>query len=152
MFKMLEIVGSSEIGFSEAVKEAIEQVIKSGEKAHFFEVIEQRGAVRQDKFKEFQVKLKVAIEIGKAEVNEKQIPKEKTENICPTCLQPTGEEGHMCIPISKEDTKCDWCGSLIVNERHLCNEKIKEVAYICNSCGRTAVKAEYLCHPLKLNK
>ena len=83
MFKMLEIVGSSEIGFSEAVKEAIEQVIKSGEKVHFFEVIEQRGAVRQGKFKEFQVKLKVAIEIGKAKVNEKQISKEKTENICP---------------------------------------------------------------------
>ena len=36
--------------------------LRRGEKVHFFEVIEQRGAVREGKFKEFQVKLKVAVE------------------------------------------------------------------------------------------
>ena len=145
---MLEIVGSSESGFSEAVKGAIEQVIQSGEKVHFFEVIEQRGAVRKGKFKEFQVKLKVAVEVGKSD----ESTSEKSEHICPTCLQPTGEAGHMCVPVTKEDEKCDWCGALIVNERHLCNEKINDITYICNSCGRTAVNAEHLCHPKKLKK
>ena len=62
MFKMLEVVESSTEGFSEAVKKAVEGVIKSGKNVHFFEVVEQRGAVREGKFKEFQVKIKVAVE------------------------------------------------------------------------------------------
>jgi len=152
MFKMLEIIGNSANSFSEAVKKAIEQVINSGETVHFFEVIEQRGAVRQNTFKEFQVKLKVAVEIEKSKISKEKISDEKSPNICPTCLQTTGKEGHMCVPVTKEDKKCDWCGSLIVNERHLCEDKIKEIAYVCNSCGRTAVKEEHLCHPLRLKK
>lgn len=62
MFKMLEVVESSPEGFSEAAKTAVEKVIKSGEKVHFFEIVEQRGAVREGQFKEFQVKLKIAVE------------------------------------------------------------------------------------------
>ena len=53
MLKMLEIVESSSDGFSEAVKKAVDIVIKSGERVHFFEVVEQRGSVRDDTFKEF---------------------------------------------------------------------------------------------------
>ena len=62
MMKMIEVIGMSEKGYSEAVRGAIEQLISAGEKIHFFEVIEQRGAVREGKFKEFQVKIKVAVE------------------------------------------------------------------------------------------
>ncbi len=62
MFKMLEIAGTSPLGFSEAVREAVEKVLESGEKVHFFQVLEQRGAVRDGKFKEFQVILRVAVE------------------------------------------------------------------------------------------
>lgn len=62
MFRMIEIVGKSSQGFSEAVKEAIEKILESGEKVHFFQVLEQRGAVREGKFKEFQVILRVAVE------------------------------------------------------------------------------------------
>ena len=69
---------------------------------------------------------------------------------CPTCQQPAGQDGHLCVPVTRKDKKCDWCGALIVDERHLCNEKVKELSYICNSCGRTALKAEHLCHPQKI--
>lgn len=62
MLKMIEIIESSSEGFSEAVKNAVQKLIESGEKVHFFEVIEQRGAVRESKFKEYQVKIKVAVE------------------------------------------------------------------------------------------
>ena len=72
-----------------------------------------------------------------------------SENICPTCKQST-QSAHLCVPVNKKDKKCDWCDALIPNERHLCNKKIKELTYICNSCGRTAVKAEYLCKPQKI--
>jgi thymidine kinase len=72
------------------------------------------------------------------------------EKKCPTCNEPINADGHMCVPTTKKDEKCEWCGSLIPNARHLCSEKVKELSYICNSCGRTAVHAEQLCHPKKV--
>ncbi len=62
MLKMIEVVGTSEISYSEAVKSAVNALLQSKEKVHFFEVIEQRGAVRDGKFKEFQTVVKVAVE------------------------------------------------------------------------------------------
>ena len=143
MFKMIEATGSSEKGFSEAVQDALTRGIPSGQKAHFFEVIEQRGAIASGKLATFEVKLKIALEEAEEEPAEK-------EHFCPTCHQHVSEHGHMCVPLSHEDQTCEWCGALIPNQRHLCNEKIKDISYICNSCGRTAVKAEYLCNPVKI--
>jgi len=148
MFRMIEVVGTSGEGFSEAVKDAVQQIIESGETVHFFEVSEQRGSVRKGKFKEYQVKLKVGVEVGEKQ----EAPKPGEENFCPTCHQHVGEDGHMCVPLSKEDKTCEWCGALIPDARHLCDGKIRELAYICNSCGRTAVKAEHLCNPVKIKK
>jgi len=76
---------------------------------------------------------------------------EENQNSCLTCLEQCDAEGHMCVPKNRKDEKCKWCGSMILNERHLCSDKVKELAYICNSCGRTALKAEYLCKPEKIN-
>ena len=139
MFKMIEVIGTSEKGFSEAVQAAIAEVMSGGEKVHFFEVIEQRGAVREGKLKAFQVKLKVAVEAVPA-----------ADHVCPTCQQQTAAQGHLCVPVRAKDETCSWCGALIPDERHVCDEKIKELAYICNSCGRTAVKPDYLCNPKKI--
>ncbi|MDD5217675.1 MAG: dodecin family protein [Candidatus Omnitrophica bacterium] len=62
MFQMVEVVGISPDGFSEAVKNAVDQVIKSGGKPHFFEVVEQRGSIRDGQLKEYQAIVKVAVE------------------------------------------------------------------------------------------
>ena len=62
MFRMLEVTQSSPLGFSEAVREAVEELLRKGEKVHFFVVQEQRGAVRDGVIQEFQVVLKVAVE------------------------------------------------------------------------------------------
>lgn len=151
MFRMLEVVGRSEKSFSEAVKSAVEEMISSGEKVHFFEVIEQRGAVREGKFKEFQVKVKIAVEMKK-EKHETPGQHRHEGDVCPTCGKETGPEGHLCVPVEGEDKTCDWCGALIADERHLCGGKVEDLTYICNSCGRTAVKAEHLCQPQKIEK
>ncbi len=63
MLRMVEVVGISEEGYSEAVREAVRNLTSSGEKIHFFEVIEQRGSVRGGKLKEFQVIIKAAVEL-----------------------------------------------------------------------------------------
>lgn len=148
MLRMVEVIGVSDVSFSEATKNAVNKLIASGEKASFFEVVEQRGAVRSGKFKGFQVKLKVAVEFAEGE--KPDYTKPDGEYVCPTCLQFTGKGGHLCIPVTKEDELCHWCGALVADERHLCNDKVKELSYICTTCGRTAVSAEYLCEPKKI--
>jgi hypothetical protein len=72
------------------------------------------------------------------------------KNICPTCHKPVGKGGHLCTPHILDGETCGWCGSLIPDERHLCGDKLKNLAYICNSCGRTAVTADSLCDPEKI--
>ena len=69
---------------------------------------------------------------------------------CSTCGKDTEGKGHMCVPAEQKDEKCDWCGSLIPDARHLCSEKVKGLSYICNSCGRTAVSDDHLCKPEKI--
>jgi flavin-binding protein dodecin len=61
MFKMLEVVESSEVSYSDAVKKAIDGLKAKGSKVHFFELVEQRGALRPDNI-EYQVKVKAAVE------------------------------------------------------------------------------------------
>lgn len=75
---------------------------------------------------------------------------QSTENCCPTCQQETTAGGHLCVPVKQEDETCGWCGSLVVDKRHLCDDKVKELAYYCNSCGRAAVQAEHLCQPKRI--
>ncbi len=62
MLRFIEVVGSSPLGYSEAVRAAVEDLMARGEKVHFFQVIEERGAVREGKIAEFQVVLKAAVE------------------------------------------------------------------------------------------
>lgn len=149
MLKMIEVIGISPAGYSEAAKDAVEKIVRDGEKVHFFEIIEQRGAVRDGRLKEFQVKLKVAVEAFDAPKDKKG---KSAKDVCPTCMKPAGHDGHMCVPLTEKDKTCDWCGALIPDERHLCDEKVKELAYICNSCGRTAVSPEHLCSPKKIKQ
>lgn len=62
MLKMIEVVGKSDEGFSDAVRKAVEKMAENGERMHFFEVQEQRGAIRDGKIGEYQVKVKIAVE------------------------------------------------------------------------------------------
>ncbi len=69
---------------------------------------------------------------------------------CKTCGKIAGNKGHLCIPLAGPKHTCDWCGSLIMDARHMCNRKLKKVSYICNSCGRLAVSPSNLCKPKKI--
>ena len=62
MLRMLEVVGTSTEGFSAGVRSAVEAVVRAGQKPHFFQVVEQRGSVRDGAIGEFQVVLKIAVE------------------------------------------------------------------------------------------
>jgi len=62
-YKKIEIVGTSPVSFSEAVKEAIEEASKTVRGLDWFEVVEQRGSVKKDKVSEYQVVLKIGFKI-----------------------------------------------------------------------------------------
>lgn len=61
MIHMMEVVGISKDSYSHAVKSSITKLQENGQKLYWFEIVEQRGAVRNSEV-EFQVKLKVAVE------------------------------------------------------------------------------------------
>jgi len=61
MIKIMEVVGISNAGYSEAVKDIVKKVVDSGKKVYWFEIVEQRGAAKGNNI-EFQVKLKIAVE------------------------------------------------------------------------------------------
>ncbi len=62
-YKKIEIVGTSPAGFSEAVKSAITEAAKTVRHMDWFEVVEQRGNVKDDKVVEYQVVLKIGFKI-----------------------------------------------------------------------------------------
>lgn len=62
MLQMIEVVGVSPVGFTEAVTNAVATVAEQGKVIHFFQVVEQRGSVRDSSIREFQAVVKVACE------------------------------------------------------------------------------------------
>ena len=62
-YKLVELVGTSPKSFAEATRAAIEEASKTIRHMDWFEVLEQRGRIVDDKVHEFQVTLKVGFKI-----------------------------------------------------------------------------------------
>ncbi len=62
-YKVTEVVGTSPVSFAEAVKAAIAEAARTVRHMHWFEVVEQRGSIAEDKVKEFQVTVKIGFMI-----------------------------------------------------------------------------------------
>jgi len=58
-YKVIEIVGSSPIGTDDAIKNAIAKAGKTVKHLNWFEVVETRGHIVDDKVAHFQVTLKI---------------------------------------------------------------------------------------------
>jgi len=63
IYKKIEIVGTSADSFADAVKSAVKEAAKSIRKMSWFEVVEQRGAIKDGKVLEFQVTIRVGFKI-----------------------------------------------------------------------------------------
>lgn len=63
VYKMTEIVGSSTVSFSEAVSEAVRRAAKTLRNLGWFQVVEQRGQIKDGKVSEYQVIIKVGFEL-----------------------------------------------------------------------------------------
>ena len=62
-FKLIEIVGTSNKGYEDAIKNAIEQASKSLKAMSWFEVVQMRGGINDGKIQEYQVILKVGFKL-----------------------------------------------------------------------------------------
>jgi flavin-binding protein dodecin len=63
IFKKVEVVGTSPVSFAEAVKVAVAEAAKTIRQISWFEVVEQRGSVRDGIVSEFQVTIKVGFKL-----------------------------------------------------------------------------------------
>lgn len=63
IYKKVDIVGTSSVGFSEAVAAAVEAAGKTMRHMAWFEVVEQRGGIRDGKVSEFQVTVRIGFKV-----------------------------------------------------------------------------------------
>ena len=59
VYKILEIVGSSQTGIEDAINTAVEQAGKTVRNMDWFEVVETRGHIKDGKIAHYQVTLKI---------------------------------------------------------------------------------------------
>lgn len=62
-YKKIEVVGTSPVGFTEAVQSAVAEAAQTVRRMDWFEVVEQRGHIQDNKVAEYQVVLKVGFKI-----------------------------------------------------------------------------------------
>lgn len=111
MFHFIEVIGQSSHDYSQAVKNAVDELIELSYDVHFFNVIEQRGAVRDNKI-EYQVVLKVAVKQNGKKVNN---DKKNNRNV--------------------NEYVCEWCGTqLFKNDNYEVHKNSNTI--VCNNCGR----------------
>ena len=62
-YKMTEIVGTSPKSFADAVQEGVKRAAKTLRNLGWFEVVEQRGMIKDGAVAEFQVTIKVGFKL-----------------------------------------------------------------------------------------
>lgn len=62
-YKKIEVIGTSTESFADAVREAVAVASKEAKSASWFEVVEQRGAIKGGKVAEFQVTVRVGYKL-----------------------------------------------------------------------------------------
>jgi len=63
IFKLIELVGTSDKSFADAAKNAVAEASKTLGKLEWFEVVRETGKIEGDQVKEFQVTLKVGSKV-----------------------------------------------------------------------------------------
>ena len=62
-YKKIEVVGTSPVSYAEATKSAVEDAAKTVRHMSWFEVVDQRGRITDNKVVEFQVTLSIGFKV-----------------------------------------------------------------------------------------
>ena len=63
IYKLIDVVGTSPMSFAEAVKNAVVEAGKTIHHMNWFEVVEQRGEIKDSKVAEFQVTIRIGFKL-----------------------------------------------------------------------------------------
>jgi len=63
IYKKVEVVGTSEVSFAEATRAAVEGAGQTIRHMDWFEVVEQRGRIKDGKVAEFQVTVRIGFKL-----------------------------------------------------------------------------------------
>lgn len=63
IYKLIDVVGTSPSSFAEAVKNAVAEAGRTVHHMNWFEVIEERGAIKDSKVSEFQVTVRIGFKL-----------------------------------------------------------------------------------------
>lgn len=63
VYKMTEIVGTSTVSFAEATKEGVKRAGKNLRNLGWFQVVEERGLIKDGQVAEFQVTIKIGFRL-----------------------------------------------------------------------------------------
>jgi len=64
-YKLIDVVGTSPVSFAEAVKSAVTEAAKTVQHMNWFQVVEQRGLVKEGKVAEFQVTVRLGFKLDR---------------------------------------------------------------------------------------
>ncbi|MCD2449659.1 MAG: dodecin family protein [Methylicorpusculum sp.] len=64
IYKKIELTGSSSVGLQQAIENAIEKASQTIPNMRWFEVVETRGHIEQNKIAHWQVTIKVGFNLG----------------------------------------------------------------------------------------
>jgi predicted RNA-binding Zn-ribbon protein involved in translation (DUF1610 family) len=81
--------------------------------------------------------------------NHATVPKDTRAYICAECGVVALAAEHICN-VQGTGTKADWCGVKGVMPPKHCQNRTNVDRHQCRNCGQTAISAELLCEPLKL--
>jgi flavin-binding protein dodecin len=65
IYKLIDVVGTSPTSFAEAVKSAVAEAGKTVQHMNWFEVVEQRGAIKDAQVAEFQVTVRIGFKLDR---------------------------------------------------------------------------------------
>jgi flavin-binding protein dodecin len=63
VYKKIEVVGASKKSLTDAIKVAVDRAAETVKNMSWFEVVEQRGAIRDGKVAEYQVTVKIGFRV-----------------------------------------------------------------------------------------
>lgn len=65
IYKLIDVVGTSPNSFAEAVKNAVAEAGRTVQHMNWFEVTEQRGAIKNGQVAEFQVTVRIGFKLDR---------------------------------------------------------------------------------------
>lgn len=96
VYKMIELVGSSQIGLDDAVRNAVDRASKTVRNLRWFEITQMRGQLEEDRIAHWQVALKIGFTLDEGSPGTPSLVEQLQEELpeTPQTAPPSAETSH----------------------------------------------------------